>query len=98
MIAETIRKSIKDLKIENLNAGISNLLTVSLGIAAIIPQKTMKPKNLIARADQALYLAKQNGRDRFEVYDNSEVLLSDSLSESVTNRSPKSLFPINSTM
>ena len=98
VIAETIGKSIKDLKIENLNAEISNLVTVSLGIATIIPHKTMKPKNLIARADQALYLAKQNGRDRFEVYDESKVLLSDSLSEGFRTGSPKSLFSINSTI
>jgi len=79
VIVETIRKSIKDLGIDNLNSEISNLLTVSVGIATLIPQKTMKSKNLIARADQALYLAKHNGRDRFEVYDELQVLLTDSL-------------------
>ena len=76
IIAEAIRQEIKDLEIDNLNSEISNLLTVSLGISSIIPQKTIKPKNFIAGADQALYLAKHRGRDRLEVYEESKVYIS----------------------
>ena len=42
-----------------------HMLTVSIGIAAFRPGDT--PETLIDRADQALYRAKQGGRDRLEV-------------------------------
>ncbi len=41
-------------------------LTISLGVAALTPQ-TPDLKAMIEKADQALYLAKQNGRNRVEV-------------------------------
>ncbi|MCB8749257.1 diguanylate cyclase domain-containing protein [Planktothrix agardhii] len=41
---------------------VSQWLTLSLGIACTIPSDEISPYALIGAADQALYLAKQQGR------------------------------------
>lgn len=70
LIAEEIRKKIKKSQIKILRFSQNNPVTdtanvtISLGIAAIIPQKYLALKQLLAAADQALYQAKQTGRDR----------------------------------
>lgn len=45
-----------------------NSVTVSIGLATMIPKKSDSPKRLIADADTALYQAKRNGRNRVEVF------------------------------
>lgn len=42
-------------------------LTVSIGLATGIPEPTDSPAQFLRLADQALYAAKQNGRNRLEV-------------------------------
>jgi diguanylate cyclase (GGDEF)-like protein len=41
-----------------------DFVSVSIGVAAIIPTANIQPKNLIQMADSALYLAKEQGRNR----------------------------------
>lgn len=66
-IAEDIRKGIIDLKIEHKNSDTSDYVTVSLGISTIKPEKEITQeliKAFIEKADQALYQAKENGRNQ----------------------------------
>ena len=42
-------------------------VTVSFGVASVVPERGQAPQELVRRADQALYRAKQGGRDRIEV-------------------------------
>lgn len=42
-------------------------LTISIGLAIGTPDTTTEPDEFLRQADQALYLAKQNGRNRLEV-------------------------------
>jgi diguanylate cyclase (GGDEF)-like protein/PAS domain S-box-containing protein len=44
--------------------GRSLMLTVSVGVAALVPDKSSRADVLVEAADQALYAAKQAGRDR----------------------------------
>ncbi|MGL5806440.1 MAG: diguanylate cyclase domain-containing protein [Xenococcaceae cyanobacterium] len=63
-VAETIRTSIKQLKIPHAFSQVSDYVTISLGIATIIPQVNLATESLIVTADRALYEAKRLGRDR----------------------------------
>lgn len=68
IVAEEIRTRIEDLKIEN--GEIESVITVSLGVASVIPDSEMEPNGLIDAADRALYKAKEEGRNKVIVYEN----------------------------
>lgn len=67
-LAENIREQVKALAIKCDYPGMgglpANVLTVSLGVACIIPEAESEPAFLLAAAEQALYQAKRRGRDR----------------------------------
>jgi diguanylate cyclase (GGDEF)-like protein len=61
--AEKVRQAIADLVLPHPN-GVRPYVTVSLGVVSMVPNAENTPKQLIEAADQALYAAKQAGRDR----------------------------------
>ena len=63
-IAEEIQLSIATLAIPHEKSEVSEHLTLSIGIASIIPQLTQGANVLIRQADQALFAAKGEGRNR----------------------------------
>ncbi|XZO02694.1 MAG: diguanylate cyclase domain-containing protein [Microcoleus sp.] len=63
-VAESIQKAIRDLGIPHQQSEVSEIVTVSMGIATVIPSFGSSPDELVALADRALYDAKQQGRDR----------------------------------
>ncbi|MDQ2098488.1 MAG: diguanylate cyclase [Tychonema bourrellyi B0820] len=63
-VAESIQKAIRDLGIPHQQSDVSEIVTVSMGIATVIPSLGTSPDELVALADRALYDAKQQGRDR----------------------------------
>lgn len=64
-VAERIQQMIYRLAITHEYSNVREIVTVSLGIASIIPSLEVKPSYLIELADQALYNAKEQGRDRY---------------------------------
>jgi diguanylate cyclase (GGDEF)-like protein/PAS domain S-box-containing protein len=62
-IARSIRDAVRNLGIAH--AGSSHgVVTVSIGVATYARPATIAARDLIARADQAIYQAKSEGRDR----------------------------------
>jgi len=64
-LGERILKAVRALNIDYLDSSIT--VTCSVGIATGTPQDSTV--TLLRRADQALYQAKQDGRDRLVLYD-----------------------------
>ncbi len=64
-VAESIRDAIRDLAIPNEQSDVSSIVTVSMGIASMVPCCAKSPDELIAASDRALYDAKRQGRDRY---------------------------------
>ncbi|WP_413167001.1 diguanylate cyclase [Capilliphycus salinus ALCB114379] len=65
LVAETISAQVRSLQIPHENSPIKPYVTVSVGVACIVPEPPLTPETLVLRADQALYQAKTNGRDRW---------------------------------
>jgi diguanylate cyclase (GGDEF)-like protein len=65
-VAESIAEAIRDLAIPHQQSDVSEIVTVSMGIATVIPSLGSSPDELVALADRALYDAKQLGRDRIK--------------------------------
>ncbi|WP_193199144.1 AAA-like domain-containing protein [Nostoc sp. MG11] len=67
-IAESIREQVKALAIKCEYPGMGGLpaavLTVSVGVASVIPTGETEPVTLVNAAEEALHQAKRQGRDR----------------------------------
>lgn len=62
--ADHIRHRVWDLHIPHGTSSVATQVTVSLGVASIVPGKRTSARELIERADRALYQAKNLGRNR----------------------------------
>ncbi len=63
-LAQAVCDAIQGLKIAHPNSSVADEVTVSVGAAAIVPTVGFSKRDLIAMADEALYLAKTQGRNR----------------------------------
>jgi len=67
IVAERLREQVEALKIPHTASGVSPYVTISIGVASAIPRKGSLSDEIIAAADQSLYRAKNNGRNRIDV-------------------------------
>lgn len=56
-IASAIQKQVKAKAIPHGTSSVSNRVTISIGIATILPNNTMQPEDLVKFADEALYIS-----------------------------------------
>ncbi len=67
VIAGKIRASVQAKAIPHPASAVDRLVTISLGVATVIPDPSSEPSLLLAKADEALYRSKANGRNRVTV-------------------------------
>ncbi len=63
-VAHEIQRAIAKLAIPHIRSTVHAFITLSIGIATQIPQRGQSPEQIINQADQFLYEAKRNGRNR----------------------------------
>jgi len=63
-LAEKVRASVEALEIPHQASPVNKFVTISLGVASRVPERGDASSILISEADQSLYKAKQEGRNR----------------------------------
>ncbi|MEA5514486.1 PleD family two-component system response regulator [Nodularia sp. UHCC 0506] len=66
ILAEIICSAVRELKIPHSSSPVSASVTISAGVATIIPKPNSNYQEVIILADKALYQAKLAGRDRIK--------------------------------
>lgn len=67
-LADILRMAVETMHLPHPNSQISKYVTISLGVATLIPTEGSEYDRLLHNADQALYMAKQFGRNRVVKY------------------------------
>lgn len=65
--AERIQRSVEALQIPNHGHSKESVVTVSIGVAVLSPNVGITPADLLSQADEALYEAKRQGRNRIKI-------------------------------
>lgn len=63
-VARVMRGRIEALSIKHPHSKVAERVTVSIGVAAIVPSPDSSPETLVKAADEALYEAKKSGRNQ----------------------------------
>ncbi|EPR43602.1 response regulator receiver modulated diguanylate cyclase [Desulfovibrio sp. X2] len=64
VVAEDVRELVRGLRIPRRGTDGEEMLTVSVGVASLVPSSQALPAHLVEEATRALYAAKSEGRDR----------------------------------
>jgi diguanylate cyclase (GGDEF)-like protein len=83
-VAERLLNVVAGLRLPHGAAGVGPIVTLSIGIATLVPNEDVGSDWLLGQADQALYAAKHSGRNR--VVSADEVLVA--LAEAAGRRDP----------
>ena len=64
VIAERIRLAVDELRIPHATSTVADHVTLSIGLSALGREESRQAAQVFSRADQALYEAKTQGRNR----------------------------------
>lgn len=65
--AQAVQLAIANLSLEHVQSEVSDCVTLSIGLATIIPTHDQSSQFLVNQADEALYVAKAQGRNQIVV-------------------------------
>ena len=63
-----MKDSIDDMNIPHSGSSIAETVTISMGVASVVPERGSNYSELINQVDRALYTAKQTGRNKISTY------------------------------
>ena len=63
-LAEDLRLNIENLSRPHAASEVSDKVTISIGVCSVIPREDITPDQVLQSADEALYQAKDNGRNQ----------------------------------
>lgn len=63
-VAEACRATVESLRVPHAFSEVSSVVTISAGVYTLVPDVAMEPDQLTEKADEALYRAKDSGRNK----------------------------------
>jgi diguanylate cyclase (GGDEF)-like protein len=69
VVGEMLRKEIEAMDIKHHDSPVTDHVTISLGVASMVPTMDSSSHTLIEASDKCLYQAKEEGRNRVKGYD-----------------------------
>ncbi|GEM44608.1 diguanylate cyclase domain-containing protein [Deinococcus cellulosilyticus] len=72
IVAERLCAAVRQLEIPHQGSRVHPHVTVSIGVATVVPCSDLNPDQVVDWADQALYQAKQQGRNRSLAFEGEE--------------------------
>jgi diguanylate cyclase (GGDEF)-like protein len=67
IVAERLRKRVETFGFPSSDGGAPLRVTISVGVTEFDPESAYAPSEIIREADRALYLSKENGRNKVTV-------------------------------
>lgn len=95
-VAKAIQQKLANAAIPHSTSTVAKVITLTMGVATVIPNHKLNSQDLLRAADLALYHAKQQGRDRIYVHahyclHNDEYSNGDHNNDTHSNNQPLSL-------
>ena len=68
VIADQVQRYMRGMALKHESSKVAEIVTLSLGVATAVPDRSMRPEQLVEAADRALYQSKADGRNRVRVH------------------------------